>query len=921
MALQHGTKLGPYEILAPLGAGGMGEVYRARDTRLGRDVALKVLPEALAKDSGRMARFEREAQILASLNHPNIAAIYGLEESGGVRALVTELVEGPTLEDKIRAAHGTGALQLDEALPIAKQIAEALEAAHERGIIHRDLKPSNVKVTPEGTVKVLDFGLAKGLDAAASGVGAVREPALQDSPTLSAMATQAGMILGTAAYMSPEQARGKAVDRRADIWAFGCVLYEMLTGSQAFEGETVSDVLAGVIRAEPNWSSLPAETPAALGRLIRRCLEKDPKRRLQAIGEARIAIEETITGGTDAAADLRVRPAEGAHMGAPLRPWRRALPWVGWGVAAALLVSLLILTVAYFRATSATLRPVRSYVLPPEKTSFQFTAATGGAVLSPDGTRLVFPAREASGKDLLWVRPLDSLSAQRLEGTEGASFPFWSPNSRFLGFFVPGKLKKIDVSGGPPQTICDASSGRGGAWNANDIIVFAPEPLSPLSRVPAAGGAPTPFIPLDKTRQQTTLRWPVFLPAGRHLLYWGGNPFSTAQTNGIYLGSLEGKGPKFLFQAESEALYAPPGYLLYLRERSLMAQPFDAGSLKTTGDAFPIAEQVANPENYRLGFFSVSQNGVLVYLTGAASQNRLLWLDASGKQVASIGEPGFYLRLRLSPDGSRLAEEISEPQRNNLDIWLVDLARGVPTRFTFHAAPDIFPVWSPDGGRIAFASNRKGHMDLYVKNASGAGTEEPLFESEAAKFPTDWSRDGRFIAFNYSDPNGKTNFDIWVLPLSGDRKPFPFLQTEFNEAAAVFSPDGRWLAYQSDESGNFEIYVAPFEAPGSAGVQGGKWQVSHGGGRIPTWRRDGKGLYYLSPEGKIMEAAVTPKGSAVEVGIPHEVLHTRFAALGTYARIYDVSPDGKRFLVNSTEEAAAAPLTLVTNWSAGLKKQ
>jgi eukaryotic-like serine/threonine-protein kinase len=626
-----------------------------------------------------------------------------------------------------------------------------------------------------------------------------------------------------------------------------------------------------------------------------------------------------------------------AAMGtSPLQRRRQAVLWAATALAAAGFILAGFFAVAYFRATGVSVRPVRSYILPPEKTTFQFVAATGGPVLSPDGTRLVFPARDSSGKELLWVRPLDSLSGQRLEGTEGASFPFWSPDSRLLGFFVPGKLKKIDVLGGPPQTICDASSGRGGTWNADGVIVFAPEPTSPLWRVSAAGGAPSPLTQLDKSRQ-TSHRWPVFLPDGRHLLYWAGNPLSAAGvgSSGVYLGSLDGKDHGFLMPADSEALYAPPGFLLFQREQSLMAQAFDAGSPKLTGDAFPIAEQVANPANFRLGFFSVSTNGVLVYLAGSAAQDRIAWLDASGKESAAVGEPGSLGRLRLSPDGSRLAEDVLDSQSRNVNLWVVELARGVRTRFTFGQA-DFFPVWSPDGSRIAFASNRKGTNDIYIKDASGAGTEEPLLESEAAKNPTDWSRDGRFIAFNQFDPKraGRAGSSIWILPLFGDRKPFPFLQTEFNTASAVFSPDGHWVAYQSDESGKFEIYVAPFQPPAApqvplslptqagqgVGGAGGKWQVSQGGGRIPTWRRDGKGLYYFAPEGKLMEAAVTPKGSAVAVGMPHELFQAHLDVIGPYARVYDVAPNGQRFLVLMPQESAAVPLTLVTNWTAGLKK-
>ena len=900
MPLTSGAKLGPYEILAPLGAGGMGEVYRARDTRLDRSVAIKVLPSHLSSDPQRRERFEREAKAISALNHPHICTLHDIGREGETDFLVMELVEGQTLAARLEK----GPLSSDLVLRLGIEISDALDKAHRLGIIHRDLKPGNIMLTPRSGSKLLDFGLATPV--------VTPESAATAMLTASKPLTKEGTILGTFHYMAPEQLEGREADARSDIFAFGAVLYEAATGKKAFEGKTTASVIAAVLASEPApMSTLQPLTPPALERLVKTCLAKDPDERFQSAHDLNLQLRWIAEAGSQ------------AGVPAPVVVRRKLHQQLAWGLAAACLIIAAVFAVAYFRAASVVSRPVRSYILPPEKTEFQFAPSTGGPVLSPDGTRVVFPAHDASGKMLLWVRPLDSLSAQPLQGTEGASYPFWSPDSRFLGFFVPGKLKKIDVSGGPPQTVCDAPSGRGGTWNTDDVIVFTPEVSGPLSRVPAAGGAPAPLTQFDKTLQQTSHRWPVFLPDGRHFVYWAGDPFSATATNGVFLGSLEGKEQHFLFQTESDALYAPPGYLLYMREQSLMAQPFDAGSLKLTGDAFPIAELVANPQNFRLGFFSVSQNGVLIYLTGSGAQARFAWLDANGKQLTVVGDMDFYGQLRLSPDGSHLAEIVNDPLGRNSDIWLIDLGRGVRTRFTFDPAVHYFPVWSPDGTRIAFASSRRGPLNLYVKGSSGAGTEEPLIESDGSKFPTDWSRDGRFIAFNFIDPKGKTNFDIWVLPMFGDRKPFPFLQTQFSEGGAVFSPDGHWIAYQSDESGNTEIYIAPFEgqpAAATGGPQGGKWQVSQGGGRVPTWRRDGKGLYYLGSEGKLMEAVVTPKGSAVEMGIPHEVLQARFTVLGQFARTYDVSPDGKRFLVLSSEETGATPLTLVTNWTAGLKK-
>ncbi|MGD0697638.1 MAG: protein kinase [Terriglobia bacterium] len=903
MVLTSGAQLGPYEILSPLGAGGMGEVYRARDTKLNREVALKVLPEAFAANAERMARFEREAQVLASVNHPNMAAIYGLEESTAVRALVMELVEGPTLADRI----AQGPVAIEEALPVAKQIAEALEYAHEKSIIHRDLKPANVKVTPEGTVKVLDFGLAKALAPDTSGTH------LANSPTISIAATQAGVILGTAAYMSPEQAKGKIVDRRTDIWAFGCVLYEMLGGKQAFEGETVSDVLAAVIMKDPDWNALAADTPAGIQKLLRRCLQKDPKQRLRDIGDARIAIEETLSGTGDAEADLV--PAQGRPQGPPLQPWRRALPWA----AALLCVGLAgVFAIGYFRAISVPARSVRSYILPPEKTTFAFEAKTGTPVLSPDGRKLLFAARNSAGVERLWIRPLDSAAAQPLEDTEGASFPFWSPDSRFVGYFAQGKLMKIDTSGGPNQTVCDAPSGRGGAWSLDGRIVFTPERLAGLEQVAAAGGTPTPLVPLNRSNQQLTLRWPVFLPDGHHFLYFAGNPLSevAASTNGIYLGSLDGKDRKFLVQADSNALYAPPGFLLFLKGATLVAQPIDTRRLELTGEAVPVAEEVANPRDYRLGHFSVSQYGDLVYELGGQDREQVAWLDAGGKQLGEVGEPGTIQDLRLSPDGETLAEVA--PAGKNVDLWLLDLARGVRTRFTFNPAEDMSPAWSPDGTKIAFSSMRSGQFDIYVKPTNGTGTAQPLVQDNARKFVDDWSGDGRYLAYMRDSPQGKNGSDIWILPLFGDKKPFPFLASPFNEAQASFSPDDRWLAYVSDESGKFEVYVVPFP-------QGnGKWQVSTGGGGNPRWRRDGKELFYVSPADELMAVEVREKSGSLEVGNPRTLFRTNSVAAYRINSVaaYDVAPDGNKFVVlTQPAQSSAQPITLVTNWTALLKKQ
>ena len=861
MSLTTGVRVGSYEIIAPLGAGGMGEVYRARDTKLKRDVALKVLPEVFARDPERMARFQREAEVLASLNHPNIAQIYGVEEN----ALVMELVEGENLK---------GPLPMDTALNYAKQIAEALEAAHEKGIIHRDLKPANVMITPGEVVKVLDFGLA----AVLQGPTRTSDPAA--SPTLTMRSTEAGMVMGTAAYMSPEQASGKPVDKRADIWSFGVVLWEMLTGHRLFHGETISHTLADVLRGEIDFGKLPAETPVWIRELLRRCLDRNVKERLRDIGEARVVIGR---GGTEVAPVAHLRR-------------RSILPWA---LAGALLMAL---GVVAYRPASEDTRVLKFSVPLPEKAVF------GGGVpaVSPDGRHLAV-AVNVGGQSGLWLRDLDSLAGRTLPGTEGASLPFWSPDSRFLAFFTGGKLKKIAVAGGPAQTLCDAPNGSGGSWSKNDVIVFAPALFGGLSRVPAAGGTATPVTALEPGSGTYAHRAPWFLPDGPHFLYTTLN--RDREKNRVYVADLDSKTEREVLAADSNVVFAPPGYLLFLRDRTLMAQPFDAGAARTTGDPVPIAEQVDFLSYSSLGLFSASQNGVLVYPSGAAGDVQLTWFDRSGKVAGTVGTPGFLGWPAISPDGATVAVDRQDPQTGFFDIWLHDLARGTASRFTFGPRSNQFPVWSPDGSHIAFTSSRDGGFNLYQKATSGPAQDEALDKYARSKYPNDWSRDARFIIETiFGDP--KTGNGIWVLPLFGDRKPFPYLQTDFNERRAKLSPDGQWLAYASDESKRNEIYVQTFP------TLGGKWHVSTNGGELPVWSRDGKDLFYIGADRKMMAVAVKG-GSKFEAGVPKPLFDTR---LGGTLPWFDVSKHGRFLIPTLKEQTGPVSLNVVVNWTAGLKK-
>jgi serine/threonine protein kinase len=891
MALTSGTKLGAYEIQSPLGAGGMGEVYRARDRKLNRDVALKILSTMFTNDAERMARFRREAQVLALLNHPNIASIYGLEESNNLCVLVLELVEGPTLADRITG----GAVPVEEALAIAQQIAEAMAYAHEKGVTHRDLKPANIKITREGNVKVLDFGLAKVLQLHKN---LDSDPSY--SPTFTNPTTHEGMILGTAAYMSPEQAKGKPVDKRTDIWAFGVVLYELLTGRHLFQRETASDTLAAVLKEEPDWNRIQVKVRP----LLRHCLEKDPKRRLRDIGDMHLLLET---------ASVHIQ----THR-----------PWLAWSAVAVFLVALAALSLIHFRERPLLSAPVQFQIFPsgslPQGDAF---------AVSPDGRHLAFAATGSDGVARLWIRDLESLEVRTLSDSYPVSVKhhrvvppfFWSPDSRFIGFQAGSKLAKIEISGGPAQTLCDVQ-GRtvvGGSWNRDGVIVFADNARG-LMQVSAAGGVASPLTTFDPSRKEVVHVLPSFLPDGRHFLYLRAS--RTPENSGVYVGSLntkpEEQDSRRLLATTSGPVYVPSSDLdseqvLFLRRGTLMAQPFDAHRLELSGEAVQVAPQVGSFIDY--GLFSASSNGVLVYRSAVGQNYQLTWLDRQGRLLGTVAEPGGYNSMALSPDGRRVAVSRTNPENTpNWDVWLLDLGRNTSTRLTYDQVRATFPVWSADGSSVIFGSIREGETNLYLKLASGAGGERLLVKSTAEykyeKYATSWSRDGRFLL--YTTENPETKNDLWVLPLQGDGKPTPFLRTEFNESSGQFSPDGHWIAYTSDESGSDEIYVREFSS-GSEGSRdaAGKWLISKSGGTEPRWRGDGKELFYVAPDGKLMSVEISAK-PVFQAGMPRPLFQLPLGFIGV-----EGTSDGTRFLIGvPVAQSASVPFTVVLNWQTTLKK-
>jgi eukaryotic-like serine/threonine-protein kinase len=889
MQLSPGIRLGPYEILSPLGVGGMGEVYRARDTRLGRDVAIKILPAAVAEDAERLGRFEREARLLASLNHPNVAAIHGVEEAEGHRYLVLEFVDGETLGHRL----ARGPLPIDEAVDVCRQIAAGVEAAHESGVVHRDLKPGNVMIAPDGHVKVLDFGLATNRGGGTS----ASDAHLSQSPTISDHDTQAGVILGTAAYMSPEQARGRTVDRRTDIWSFGCVLYETLTGRALFAGETVSDLIAQILEREPDWSALPKDAPHYIRELLKRCLRKDPKTRLRDIGDARIEL-------TDA------HPIETPAAPALIAARVRRLPWIV--LCAVLALALVASFLARTRHPSGERTMRVSIPLPP---GLEISLEVPDATISPDGRTILCAASDSTGTTRLYVRPLNSATFRAVPGTEGAVIPFWSPDSRQIAFFAGGNLKRMGINGDGAQVLCPASSPRGGAWGSDDIIVIAPNASGPLMQIPASGGTPKPATTLDTARGETAHRFPSFLPGGKHFLYVAlPGKDGNVETR---VGALDGTLGPVLLTSPNTATYAEPGYLLFNQNGSVVAQPFDAGSFKLSGTPRLVPDLFNASASYSGSpVVLASRDGTLIQRELRHSGQRIVLMDRSGKLIRSLALPeGEYAGLQFSPDGSRLAVTFNQIGATETHVWLIDLARSIATRFAFDGQYDSPPRWTPDGKYLVWGSDRANGRDIYWKQADGTGSEE-LVADVPNLFNDPSSAGNDFVV--YRSLSGETSEDIWMVGLRGDRTPTPLLRTTFNEINGVVSPNGRWMAYRCDESGRFEIYVARFPEMDR------KLRVSSDGAAplvstpfvLIAWRNDGNELYYIGGDGRTAMAVPVDTGEEFLAGTPKPLFR-----LPGSAGDASIAPDGKTLAVAVPAEGEnRSILNLVVDWSSEATK-
>ena len=894
MPLVADSKLGPYEIISPLGAGGMGEVYRARDTRLDRTVAIKVLPTHLSSNPEAKQRFDREARAISSLNHPNICTLYDVGHQDGIDYLVMEFLEGQTLADRLMK----GPLPLEQVLKYGIEICEGLEKAHKTGVVHRDLKPANVMLTKSGA-KLMDFGLAKAGTASAPPSSSLT--VTLSGPSADQPLTARGMVVGTFQYMSPEQLEGRDADTRSDIFALGAVLYEMATGKRAFTGKTQASIVAAILASEPQpISTVQPMSPPALDRVVKGCLAKDPDERFQTVHDVKLQLKWIAEGGSQAGVPAPVAAKRKNRE----RILIGALILCGLMAAAGIASSIL-----FWRKADSLRRVVRAQIGPPEHYSFTSLNASNHAVISPDGSTIAFIA-ENGGTQLLWVRPLQAASAQPLAGTETAYYPFWSPDSKFIGFFAAGKLKKVEASGGVVQTLCDAPYGRGGSWNRDGVILFTPNIHDVIYRVPDGGGQPVAVTKVQKAGTCAGARWPYFLPDGRHFLYVGTEGDDIVGK--VYAASLDSQDTKLILGDNTNAAYAN-GYLFFVKDGNLVAQPFDPDHLTLSGNPAPVASKVEYYDGKSLGNFSVSDNGILIYRSTFSSLSRMVWLDRTGKQLATLGDPVNYAGGRLSPDGRTVVVARDDPANPSVsDLWLFDVPRRIFSRLTFHPATFYTAAWSPDGSRLAIAAFA---TKVQIISANGSGTPVTVSEDLVAGV-RDWSPDGRTILVQQQ--NSSTGMDVLALPVSDKPQSLiPVLNSQFDEVVPRLSPDGRWLAYISNESGRGELYVVPFPR------RGGRWQISNNGATIggglslsgATWSRDGKQLYFRDAAGALMAVEVQPQATEFHSGLPRQI----FTSPGG-VRPLDTAPDGRILVIVQADQGMSPPLTLVLNWDAELKK-
>jgi len=876
--LAPGTKLGPYEVQSPLGAGGMGEVYRARDTRLGRDVAIKVLSGHFVSSPSLKERFEREARTISQLSHPNICHLYDVGSQDGTDYLVMECLEGETLGQRLER----GPLTLEEVLRYGAQVADALDKAHQQGVIHRDLKPGNIMLTKSGA-KVLDFGLAK-QGQAKPGSSSSALTAMTAGKAL----TVEGTIVGTFQYMAPEQIEGAEADARTDIFALGCVLYEMATGKRAFAGKTQASVIASILATEPAPLSQAAPmTPPALDRLVRSCMAKEREQRIQSAHDVKLQLDWIAETGSQ------------AGVPAPVVAKRRMSQRLAWVIAAVACILAIAFAVGFVLRAPAPAHPLRVSILPPEQHSFDPMSLA----LSPDGTKLAFVATLAGAVPQLWVRPLDSTAAQPLAGTDNAMFPFWSPDSRSLGFFAQGKLRVIDASGGAVQTLADAPQPRGGAWGADGTIVYTPLPTSAMYRIPASGGTPSQIIGESGRETTSSLlsapRWPAFLPDGKHFIYFQFGRDSQGGVQGsIHLRAIDSQQDTTLVDSDYRGQYAN-GHLVFPRGGNLITQSFDESKLKVTGNPVPIAEQIRS-DSRGAAAFALSNDGKLIFVGGQTATLDLAWYDRNGKK-GDVIDSGTFQDAHISPDGKKVSAARADAG-GHLELYIYDLVRGTKSQFSFSQSRDDDPVWSPDGNTIVFDSARNGKIDIYTRPANGARQEELLYHDDLDKYPSSWSLDGKWLLY---ETINQGHFDIWVMPMSGDHKPHPFLQEKYNIRYPEFSQDGKWVAYTSYEAGHPQVYIVAFPNPG------GRFLVGDGIGGV--WTRNGKEILYLDDHLRIASVEVTPHGDSVELGKPQ-------ALFSAQPGLFQVSPDGNRLLMMQAPLQASPSLTLVVNWPQELKK-